>query len=189
MNKKLIFLLVFDVFLLTLVVIAYIRSPKLGQQIKVSKPIIQESIDKVIFDIETEHIVADKEPESNMTWLINSGTRYGKNRYMFVVFSMDRVDMLNKKYNGYRNWATCNSAGANEGQNSISTVILITKEPAVKDKLKQVFKISLNSPVIKITGSKLKIVDYTDKGRKVYFATPMVYYLVRDIEIITDKYS
>ena len=148
----------------------------------------QEIIKKVTYDFGPEHMVAELEPESKIAWLINSGNSSEKNRYFFAVLSMDQVKMLNSKYGGYRNWATCNSAGAGEGQNSISTAILITKDPVVERKLKQILKIALNSPVVEITGSKLKIVEYTYNKIKAAFSSPMVYYLVSDIEVIQSRY-
>ncbi|MDD4953924.1 MAG: hypothetical protein PHG40_03340 [Candidatus Omnitrophica bacterium] len=143
---------------------------------------------ETVFDFGPEHIVAEPGPESKMTWLINGGSSSEKNRYIFSVLSMDQVNALNNKYGGYRNWATCSSGGSGEGQSSIATVILVTKDPLVQNKLAQVIKLALNSPVVEVTGSKLKIIEYTYNKNKVAFSAPMVYYLISDIEVTQNKY-
>jgi len=144
--------------------------------------------EKVAFDFGVEHLVAELEPECKIAWLINGGNAYGKKRYMFFVFSMDQVNMLNRKYGGYRNWATCNSEGAQEGQSSLSTVVLITRESTLDNKLAQILTMVFKSPIVEITGSKLNIVEYTYNKIKAVFSTPMTYYLISDIEIMQNSY-
>jgi len=140
------------------------------------------------FNFGQEKIVAQLEPERKVSWLIKGGNKIDNDRYILTVLSMDQVNALNRKYGGYNGWAKCNSRGSSEGMNSISTVILFTKGRFVNSKLENVLKLSFNSPVIEIIGSKCKIIEYTYNNKKTAFSGIMTYYLISDINVVQNKY-
>lgn len=122
-------------------------------------------------------------------FLVNNGFKGKRSDGWFFVIPMEQVKALKATYGDF---VHCNSPGASAGKESLQQLILFSSSPEIREKIKQVIKKSLNSPIIEIRGSKLEIEEYLVGSEKITQFdpnTPENYYLIEDIRIVQEHYQ
>ena len=144
-------------------------------------------------------IKAKLQPEAKASFWVNNGFEDKKRSDgWFWVIPLEQAEAMKASYGDF---VHCNSPGASAARGNLQILRVFTAEPKVRQKIKEVIKSSLNSPIIEIRGSKLEIKEYIIGTKKhfesyqnkpenfVYIGPLEVYYLIKEIDIVQEHYQ
>jgi len=129
------------------------------------------------------------QPEATEEFLVNNGFDDEKSDGEFFVIPMEKANAIKASYGDF---VHCDSPGASAAKENLQKLVLFTTDQQIREKIKEVIKRSLNSPVVEIRGSKLEVEEHTIGNNKFIqfgFNMPENYYLVKDIRITQEHYQ
>lgn len=142
-------------------------------------------------------IKAKMKPEAIEDFWVNNGFEDKRSDGCFWVIPMEQAKAIKASYGDF---VHCDSPGASAAKESLQLLRVFTADPQMRERIKKVIKSSLNSPIIEIRGSKLRIEEHLI-GNKKYLASYQngpenfinigpseICYLIKDILIVQERF-